>query len=212
MAYKPQSAFKKYLFAVIGLFFGAFIMMVMVATLNRPVAKKEEVVKEQRRMVEVKKNTPPPQPKPKPKQESKPKSATPKAPLPNMNSMMGGLAMNIPEFTTGDIAGDASKLLEEIAEDAVMTEDTVDVIPKVLSRTPMEYPKSAAKDGIKGYVIINLLIGKDGGIEVAKIIESNPEGIFDEAAMSGVQSWRFSPAKYKDKPVKMWAKQKIKFE
>ncbi|MBN2896946.1 MAG: energy transducer TonB [Campylobacterales bacterium] len=203
---------KRSLFALLGALFGAFVMIMLVSALNRPVGKKEEVAKEQSRIVEVKRATPPPQPKPEPKPQSKPKKATQKAPMPNMNALLGGVAMNIPEFTTGTIAADASELLEEIAEDAIMTEDTVDVKPKVLSRAPLEYPKQAAKDGIKGYVIINLLIAKDGGVELAKILEAQPSGVFDEAALSSVQAWRFAPAKYRGKPVKIWAKQKIKFD
>ena len=57
-----------------------------------------------------------------------------------------------------------------------------------------------------------MLIGKDGNVEIAKVIESQPSGIFDNAAVNAVRSWRFSPAKYKTKPVKMWAKQKIRFK
>jgi protein TonB len=75
----------------------------------------------------------------------------------------------------------------------------------------MEYPEAAAKDGIKGFVIVNLLIAKDGSVEIAKVIESSPEGVFDDVVLNGVRSWRFAPARYKGKPVKVWAKQKISF-
>ncbi|MEA2098888.1 MAG: energy transducer TonB, partial [Campylobacterota bacterium] len=40
---------------------------------------------------------------------------------------------------------------------------------------------------------------------------SNPEGVFDNTAINGVRGWRFTPAKYKGNPVKVWAKQKISF-
>jgi protein TonB len=212
MAYQNKSASKKSLFALLFAFLGAVVMIALVTAMNKDAGKKEEKVDKQSRIVNVKTVKKPPQSKPKPKPKPKPKKATPKAPLPNLNSIMSGISMNIPEFATGNIAGDGSDLLDEIAEDAIMNEDTVDSKPKVLSRTPMEFPVQAAKEGIKGYVIINLLIDKDGSVELAKILESQPNGVFDDTAINGVRSWRFSPAMYRGKPVKIWAKQKIKFD
>ncbi len=190
---------------------GGIFMILLVVTFNKNVQKKEPRVKKEIRQIKnVKKHVEAKKSKPKPK--PKPRRAQPKAPLPNMNSALSGLAMDIPEFQTQNVAGDANKLLEDIAQDAIMNENTVDVKPRIISRPPLEYPPEAAKKGLKGYVVINLLIGKDGSVEVAKILESQPAGIFDQAALNAVYSWRFFPAKYKAKPVKMWAKQKIRFQ
>ena len=147
--------------------------------------------------------------KAKPKPKPKPKQTTPKAPMPDLGAMLNGIAMDIPEFATENIAGDSSELLEDIAEDAVMSEGVVDSKPRALSRSAMEYPENA--NGAKGYVIVNLLIAKDGTVEIAKVLESQPSGVFDNTVLNGVRNWRFAPAKYKGKPVKIWAKQKISF-
>jgi len=198
-------------FAFLFMLFGGLLMMILVVSFNKSVKEKENVVKKEVRHIKAEK-TQKKTAKPKPKPKPKPKKSQPKAPLPNMNSLLGGVAMNIPEFTTDNIAGDSSKLLEDISEDVIMNENTVDVKPKVLSRPPLEYPASALKDAIKGYVVINILIDKDGGVSLAKVLESQPSDIFDNAALNAVRSWRFSPAKYKNKPVKMWVKQKIRFQ
>jgi len=76
----------------------------------------------------------------------------------------------------------------------------------------MEYPDDAMKKRIKGYVIVNLLIAADGSVEAAQVLESSPSGVFDAVAVNGVRNWRFIPAKYKGNPVKVWAKQKIRFD
>lgn len=189
---------------------GTFLMMGLVVLFNVKVERQEKKVKDPMRYVKTAK----PQPKvekPKPKPKPKPK-AQPKAPLPNLGAMLGGLAMNIPEFASGDITGDGRNLLGDMAADTAMTEGTVDSKPRVISRGPLEYPAAAAKKRIKGYVIVNLLIGKDGSIELAKVIASSPAGVFDQAALRGVRSWRFAPAKYKGNPVKVWAKQKVRFD
>ena len=189
---------------------GTALMVILVVSFNVKVAKKEKKVKETMRYMKAAK-TPPKVEKPKPKPKPKPK-AQPKAPLPDLGAMLGGLAMNIPEFSSGDFAGDGSNILGDVAADAAMSEGTVDSKPRVISRGPLEYPSSAAKKRVKGYVIVNLLIGKDGSVELAKVIASSPVGVFDQVALRGVRSWRFAPAKYKGNPVKVWAKQKVRFD
>jgi protein TonB len=189
---------------------GSLLMVVLVVSFNAKVEKREKKVKDPMRYVKTAKQ-PPKVEKPKPKPKPKPK-AQPKAPLPDLGAMLGGLAMNIPEFATGDIIGDGRSLLGDAAADAAMSEGTVDTKPRVISRSPLEYPPAAAKKRIKGYVIVNLLIGKDGSVELAKVIASSPAGVFDQAALRGVRSWRFAPAKYKGNPVKVWAKQKVRFD
>lgn len=211
MIQKKYTTKGRWLLATISMLLGGLLMVVLVISFNKSVKEKEPVVKkEMRAMKAVKSQKKATKPKPKPK--PKPRKSQPKAPLPNMNSTLGGVAMDIPEFASQNIAGNSTELLRDIAEDAIMNENTVDVKPKVLSRLPLEYPEEALKNATKGYVVINMLIAKDGTVEIAKVLESKPSGIFDSAALNAVRSWRFSPAKYKSKPVKMWAKQKIRFK
>jgi len=201
---------RRELFALLSMLFGAVLMMVLVISFNKDVEKKEEVKKDPLRYMKVKKvnqEIKKPKPKPKPKKKS-----TPKAPLPDLSSMLGGIEMDIPEFELGNIAGNPNDLLGEIARNAAMSEGTVDTKPRVLSRSPMQYPTGAMKKRIKGYVVINLLIDTDGSIEAAKVLQSAPPGVFDAAALSGIRSWRFAPGKYKGRPVKVWAKQKVRFD
>lgn len=196
------------LFALWAMGIGAFLMMVLVVSFNAKVEKKEKKVKEPMRYMKMTKQPPKaekPKPKPKPK-------AQPKAPMPDLGAMLDGIAMNIPEFATGDIFGDGKSLLGDMAADAAMSEGTVDSKPSVISRGPLEYPAEAAKKHIKGYVVVNLLISKEGSVELAKVIASSPAGVFDQAALRGVRGWRFAPAKYKGNPVKVWAKQKVRFD
>jgi len=201
---------RRELAALLSMLLGAVLMIVLVVSFNKDVEKKEEVKKDPLRYMKIKKvqqEIKKPKPKPKPKKKS-----TPKAPLPDLSSMLGGIEMDIPEFELGNIAGNPNDLLGEIAKDAAMSEGTVDTKPRVVSRSPMQYPASAMKKRIKGYVVVNLLIDTDGSIEAAKVLQSSPPGVFDAAALSGIRSWRFAPGKYKGRPVKVWAKQKVRFD
>ncbi|OYY57153.1 MAG: hypothetical protein B7Y52_02000 [Sulfurovum sp. 28-43-6] len=195
--------------ALLGMFLGAALVMILVVSFSKDVKKKEEVKKDPLRYMKLerKQDVQKPKPKPKPKKKS-----TPKAPMPDLSSMMGGIAMDIPEFNLGNIAGNPNDLLGDIARNAAMSEGTADTAPKVLSRSAMQYPDDALKKKIKGYVVVNLLIDVDGSIEAAKVIQSSPAGVFDAAALSGIRSWRFAPGKYQGKPVKVWAKQKVRFD
>ena len=103
-------------------------------------------------------------------------------------------------------------LIAVVGEDVVMTGESVDVAPKPTQRSAMEYPKAARKNGITGFVLMNLLIDKSGQVEKVKVLQSEPAGVFDEVAETGVRSWTFTPAQYKGQPVKVWAKQKIRFD
>lgn len=204
---------KNALFAFVSMLFGAALMMLLVVLLNKVAPPKEDKVKKQPRYVEVKKRSKPKTPpKPKPKPRPKKAKAAPKAPLPNLSSALSGIDMGIPEFAVDDIGGDVSSLLGDVGADTIMNESTVDVKPKVASRAAINYPRIAMKKNIKGYVLVNLLIDEQGNVEVAQVLEGNPPKIFDNAALQGVREWKFSPAKYKGKPVKIWAKQRIRFD
>lgn len=211
MSNKIYNAKLRPLYAFLSMVFGGLLMVILVISFNKNVDKKEDKEKAKSRIVQMQKHKKQTTQKPKPKPKPKPKKQTPKAPPPNLSNMLGGIAMNIPEFATEGITGDSKDLLDDIIEDTVMSEGSVDSKPKVSAREAMEYPEAAAKDNIKGYVIVNLLVAKDGSVELAKVIESSPEGVFDNTVLNGVRNWRFTPARYKGKPVKVWAKQKISF-
>ncbi len=183
-----------------------------VVTLNKAVDAKEEVVKKQTRIVKMKKTkkqvVKKEEPKPRPKRRTK---ASPNVRPPVLSAALGGLAMNIPEFAVADIGGDARELLDDVAKDTIMTEETADSKPMATYRAPIEYPEAAYENGVEGYVLMHLLIGKDGSIELAKVLESEPEGVFDNSVLAVIQDWSFTPARYKGESVAVWVKQRVRF-
>jgi len=212
MVIEKYGTARKGFLALFFMLFGATLMALLVVALHKPVKKKEAKVKKETRYVKIEKKAVKKLSKPKPKPKPKPQKAPPKAPLPNLASGLSGIEMDIPEFNAGNIAGDATELLDQISEDTIMTGNTVDVKPRAISRSKIEYPPSAMKKRIKGYVIVNVLIDKQGNVETAQVLEAFPPGVFDAVALNGVRSWRFSPAKYKGQAVKVWAKQKVRFD
>jgi len=53
------------------------------------------------------------------------------------------------------------------------------------------YPQDAKDAGIQGVVILEVLIGKDGKVESAKVLRSIPA--LDQAALDAVKQWVFTP-------------------
>jgi len=200
--------------AFLSMLLGGMLMVLLVVALNNSVDNKEDTAKNQKRIVKVEKTEKKVVKKEKPKEEKKARrsKSAPKALPPDLSAMIGGIEMNIPEFETAAVMeGDSRELLDDIAEDTVMSEATVDSKPEVTHRAEIEYPVDAAKEGIGGYVLVHLLIAKDGRVQLAKVLEAKPQGVFENKVLNGISDWRFMPARYKGEPVQVWVKQKIRF-
>ncbi len=95
------------------------------------------------------------------------------------------------------IAAEVSKATAEKV--AIVKEITkpvsVKIIPaKVISRNPPRYPTRALERNLEGWVSISFTIDTDGVPKDITIIDSEPSNIFDNAAITSVETWRFSPA------------------
>jgi len=148
-------------------------------------------------------------PRPQPKPRRNPRIAP--APLSGLDTTLSGIDMGLPGFSADDLGALEGDLLGT-AEGIVMTDETVDQPPQASYQAAPVFPPRARSRGIEGYVIFSLLIGVTGDIEQIKVIESSPEGVFEEAATQGISQWRFEPALYQGQAVRSWAKQRIRFD
>ena len=73
--------------------------------------------------------------------------------------------------------------------------------PRRVSAAAPVYPADAAAAGIEGIVIIQAMVGTDGGVKNAKILRSVPG--LDQAALDAVQQWRFTPTLLNGRPVEI---------
>ncbi|WP_077340748.1 energy transducer TonB [Pseudocolwellia agarivorans] len=55
------------------------------------------------------------------------------------------------------------------------------------------YPRRAQSRGIEGYVIVEFVVTKNGSVRDAKVVESKPESIFDQAAMDAALKFKYKP-------------------
>jgi periplasmic protein TonB len=161
----------------------------------------------------VDKKPPPPKPQ-REKVERKRPDATPQrsAPTPSLTTAISGVSFNLPQFEAADFSGMAANLLGNSGREQIFTADAVDARPRPISRAEPQFPTKARQRGITGYVKLNILIGTTGAVEKVKVLEAQPQGIFEEPALAAVQAWRFDPPRYQGEAVRMWFQQTLKFE
>ena len=193
---------------------GTVVVIGTVILVNHYSNALEETRAEATNQIALERKKPPPEKqvqKPKPKPKPKRTRRAPPNPLVGLDTSLSGVDMGLPGFSADDLGGLEGDLLGG-ADGMVMTDDTVDQAPRASFQAPMQYPPRARAQGVQGYVVFSLLIGITGEIEQMQIVESYPEGVFDEAATQGINQWRFEPAMYQGQAVRAWAKQRIRFD
>jgi protein TonB len=156
--------------------------------------------------------------KPEPKEKPKPRRRQQNQPLPSIKPSDlgssiagGGLSFGMPLFDDTQFADiNDGGLLDSVTNEA-MDKDSVDTPPRVKKRSPIVYPELARRQGISGYVSMDVLIDEAGNVEDVEIVDSKPKDIFDLKAENTIRGWKFEPATYNGKKVKVWAMQKIVF-
>jgi protein TonB len=71
-----------------------------------------------------------------------------------------------------------------------------------IERSKPDYPISAARKYISGFIIAELVIAEDGEVEEMKVVESVPTGVFDAKGKRAIKKWKYKPAQINGKPVK----------
>jgi len=78
-------------------------------------------------------------------------------------------------------------LMAPAAANTTTSRETVELVAP-------DYPRGAERRGIEGMVRLSYSIDAEGRVINAEIVESTPAGIFDRAALSAIEAWRYAPA------------------
>ena len=73
--------------------------------------------------------------------------------------------------------------------------------PEIVSAGSIVYPADAKDQKVEGYVRVAYDVSVDGSVTNVRVVDANPPGVFDEAAVAAVRGWRFHPAISNGKPV-----------
>jgi protein TonB len=132
-------------------------------------------------------------------------------PLPNLPSGISAASLGLSLAGEADLFSDMLGQKAGLDGDLILKEEAVDVPPRVIARVAPEYPRRAEEREIEGHVVFKLRVSREGQVERVWILESEPPGVFDAAAEKAVRQFRFSPARYHDRPVPVLAKQRLVF-
>lgn len=66
-----------------------------------------------------------------------------------------------------------------------------------------QYPPRALRRGIEGYTIVEFTIDVDGRAVDARIIEAEPQGVFEANSLDAVSKFRFRPRMINGEPVRV---------
>lgn len=65
--------------------------------------------------------------------------------------------------------------------------------PQFIGGADLIYPAAAKAEGVEGRVVVRYDVTATGTVANAVVVESEPAGVFDAAALDAVRSWRFRP-------------------
>jgi TonB family protein len=77
--------------------------------------------------------------------------------------------------------------------------------------TAPQYPESARKRGIEGWVEVVFTVMPNGEVENVEVRNASPADVFDEAAMRAVRQWRFEPVLRNGQKIEQRAMIRLKF-
>jgi protein TonB len=87
----------------------------------------------------------------------------------------------------------------------------VEVKPQPISIPTPQYPELARKAGIEGNTVVKALVDIDGSIASVSILKSSGNQMLDQAALVAAKNARFTPAKQRDKYVRVYVSIPIRF-
>lgn len=75
-----------------------------------------------------------------------------------------------------------------------------DTDPVVLVRVAPQYPPRAAERGVQGWVLVEFTIDPTGAVRDPVVIDADPKGVFERAAIRAVERWKYRPKIEAGKP------------
>jgi protein TonB len=87
----------------------------------------------------------------------------------------------------------------------------VEVKPQPINIPVPTYPDMARTAGIEGQAVVEALVDIDGSVADARILKPSGNASLDQAAVDAAMRAKFSPAKQRDKAVRVWVSIPFRF-
>jgi len=87
----------------------------------------------------------------------------------------------------------------------------VEVKPQPKNIPVPTYPDMARSAGIEGQTVVEALVGTDGTVSDARVLKSSGNASLDQAAVEAAMRSTFTPARQRDKAVRVWVSIPFRF-
>lgn len=121
----------------------------------------------------------------KPRKPPKPKEQPPQMQPQQMDSPSPDA-----EGTSMDFSADVG---DDVALDGGLALESGDGEYLPIVKVSPVYPRRALQRGIEGFVIVEFTVTKQGTVKNPVVVEANPEGIFEQAAMDAAMKFKYKP-------------------
>ncbi|WP_206483536.1 energy transducer TonB [Thalassotalea sp. G2M2-11] len=121
----------------------------------------------------------------KPQKPQKPKEPPPQMLQPQMQQSNPDI-QSVSTHFSADVQTDA-----QLSSGLSLDSSDGDYLP-IVKVAPI-YPRRAQSRGIEGYVIVEFTVTSNGSVRDPIVIEANPEGIFDRAALDAALKFKYKP-------------------
>jgi protein TonB len=83
--------------------------------------------------------------------------------------------------------------------------------PVLVSRIEPAYPEIARRGRAEGQVVVEAVISDRGEVQDARVVHSTTMPILNEEALRAVRQWRYRPALYRGRPVRVYVTVTVTF-
>lgn len=88
----------------------------------------------------------------------------------------------------------------------------LEIKPKPVFSAKPVYPEICRQAGIEGTTVVKMLIDIDGSVIDVKILKSSGNQLLDQSAIAAARKSTFTPAKQRDKLVRVWVSRPVRFK
>ena len=94
----------------------------------------------------------------------------------------------------------------------IVVQDEQDETLPIVKVAPI-YPEGAVREGIEGHVLLEFVVTESGAVRDPRVLEAEPPGVFDQAAVDAVGKFKYKPKVVDGEPVEIpGVRNRITFE
>ena len=97
----------------------------------------------------------------------------------------------------------STSVLSAAKHKGIIGEDGIEIEVTCVFCSPPTYPRNAIRLGREGYVVVVFDVDTDGSVLDPYVVESEPTGVFERAAIKAVRKWLYAPPNHNEVSVKV---------